>query len=122
MLKIIKNPKRKAPPLVNFNQPFTNQKLGVELIIAMNMAGREILTAPECGVAQRILVIKEKSQVFFNPVIEDNQIAPESFAFGDDDVILCIRYANYMGNERINYFKDNDGKLLQAINKLNGIK
>jgi hypothetical protein len=123
MLKLIKNPKKRPPPLVTFEKPFSNQKLGVEMLIAMNAYGRPFLTAPQCGIAQRAIAISNgPGKTYFNPTATLLETAPEDSDFAPDDAILCIRYVDYLGNGSTTYVKDNDGTILAAINHLNGIK
>jgi len=124
MLKIIKKPKKRPPPLVTFEKPFANQKLGLELVITMSAHGRSVLTAPDCNIAQRIIAVNKKGLVkaLFNPTAEIVETAPESFDFDAEDVILCITYVDYLGNDSTTYVEDNDGQVLTTIKRLNGIK
>lgn len=122
MLKIVKNPKKRPPPAVEFTAPFSNQKLGVELTICMNVNGRTVLTAPECGIAQRVLVTTQKPGTYFNPELVLNRAAPESFTCEADDTIICLKYADYIGNESVCYLIDNNHLIANAVKRLTGKK
>ena len=122
MLKLIKNPKKRPPPKVEFSAPFSNQKTGVELTICMNVNRLAVLTAPQCGIAQRILVTKQKPGTFFNPELVLENTVPESFTHASDDTIICLKYADYLGNESTCFLVDNDNSITDAVQRLTGKK
>lgn len=122
MLKIIKNPKKRPPKLTEFTAPFSNQKLGIELTICLNVNSLNVLTAPECGINQNAMVTKQKPGVYFNPKIINPSKLPESFTCSEEDNTICIKYANYLGEESYCCLTDSDGSILGAINRLNGKK
>jgi len=116
MLKIKDKPLRKPASDVTFDTPATNQKRGIEMLIALNLSSRTAVTGPDVGLDSKILVTKAKPHFFFNPAIDNLQDKQE-------DSTIHISYTNYLGNEKQIVLTDDDGEITKAIDRLhNGIK
>jgi len=116
MLKIKDKPQKKPAKDVTYSAPTTNQKQGIEMLIALNLTPRSALTGPDVGLDAKILVTKIKPHFFFNPSIKDLQKDQE-------DSTIHISYTNYLGNEKQITISDEDGEIGKAIDRLhNGIK
>lgn len=119
MLRIISNPKKNPAPDVTFESPETLKQNGVEMLIALNMTPKKVVTGPEVRIDSKILVTKEKPHFFYNPTIvldsKDLQDDPENCT-------LSISYKNYLGEERQVAITDGDDSIRKSINQLyNGI-
>jgi len=119
MLKLISKPITKLPPKLQYTKPFNNQRIGVELTMCMNINNKTRLSALECGVNERIVVLKEKPRMLFNPSINTKQSEPEEFTFDENDHIIYVCYTDYLGNERTAWLVDNDKQLTTLINQIN---
>lgn len=90
MLKLIK-PKKIKITECDFGTPFNNQKLGLEMLIALNTTDREFLIGPEVGKQIRLIVVKEKPNYLFNPSLD---------YLDDDETTPIIVFYDYMGNKQ----------------------
>ena len=115
MLSIKEKPKAKAAEKLSFEKPQQVQKLGVEMLIALNMSKRDLLTGPEVGVDSCVLVTKIKPHFFFNPSYN----VPESLNSPENDSIIEIRYQNYLGNDKKLVIDDTHKTLRTAIDIIN---
>lgn len=114
MLKIKdKRPKKSAQDVV-FDQPTVLQQQGVEMLIALNMTDKTVVTGPDFGIDAKILITKEKPHFFFNPEV----MASEDLNSVTDDSTLNMRYKNYLGNEKTVSINDSSGAIQKAVNYL----
>jgi len=116
MLRIKDKPLKKPAADVTFEAPTTNQKRGIEILIALNLSSRTVLTGPDVGLDSKILVTKAKPHFFFNPAIDNLQS-------NKDESTIHISHTNYLGNEKQTTMTDEDGEIRKAIERLHhGIK
>lgn len=90
MLKLVK-PKKTNIKEVEFAKPFLNQKLGLEMLITLNATDKDFLIAPEVGKQVRIVVIKDKPNYLFNPVLEYKD---------EDNIKDFVKFTDYLGNHK----------------------
>lgn len=124
MLRIKTSPLKKPAGDAIFESPTANQKLGIEMLIALNTSAKTVLTGPEVGVDAKILVTKEAPHFFYNPYVPDVvSLDDKDLERFIEDSIVTIRYNNYQGEEAVVTLKDDGGAIRLAINQLhNGIE
>ena len=114
MLRIKNNPQKKPAQDVTFDSPSTLKQQGVEMLIAVNMSTKTVVTGPEVGIDAKIIVTKEKPHFFFNPKVLQNE---------PKDSTIAIQYTTYQGEVSQVTLADEDGAIGVAINQLhNGIE
>jgi len=114
MLKIIEKPQKTPAQDVDYTTPTTVQKLGIEMLIALNLTTKDVITAPEVNVDSKILVTKIKPHFFFNPAILDSKQSTTD----SKDSIIHISYQNYLGKDKKIEINDADGAIRTAIEYL----
>ena len=118
MLRIKSNPLKRVPKDATFESPASNQKKGIEMLIALNTTTRAVLTGPDVGVDSKILVTKDKPHFLFNPRIVSKNLHSDAKSYK-----LDIMYRTYAGEEAEISFIDCTSEIEQAIDNLNnGIK
>ncbi len=115
MLRIKSNPKKSPAQDVTFESPAILKQNGVEMLIALNMTPKMVLTGPEVNIDSKILVTKIRPHFFFNPVISE----PKCLQSEPESSTICISYTNYQGEENQVSLADEDGSIRKAINHLN---
>jgi len=90
MLKLKDKPKLKAPSDATFESPEKLQKIGIDMLIALNVLSKTVLVGPEVGIDMKIMVLKEKPNFLYNPKLLQTDIK---------DSILTITYQDYQGNQ-----------------------
>jgi len=114
MIRIRSNPQKKPAQDVTFESPATLKQNGVEMLIAVNMTPKMVVTGPEVGIDAKIIVTKEKPHFFFNPKV---------LQFGIKDSTIVISYTTYQGESQEITLTDECGAIRQAIDHLhNGIE
>jgi len=118
MLRIKDNPLKKPASDVTFEVPATNQKQGIEMLIALNLTTRTLVTGPDVGLDSKILVTKAKPHFYFNPTITE----PKDLQTDPEPSTIHLSYTNYLGSTKEITLIDEDGEIKKAIDRLhNGI-
>ena len=113
MLRIKDNPKKSPAQDVTFESPDALTQTGIEMLIALNMTPKTVLTGPEVSIDSKILVTKARPHFFFNP---------KCLQYNSNDCTIVISYTNIQGEE-IEITMLDDGSINTAIDHLhNGIK
>lgn len=118
MLRIKKNPQKKPAQDVTFDNPQSNQRNGIEMLIMLNTTPRSVITGPEVDIDSKILVSKQKPNFFFNPVILDSNDLNSEL----QDSTLYVSYMNYQGEAIQAELQDTDGEFRKAVEYLNNGK
>ena len=104
---------KKKASLVDWKEPFKNQKLAVELIKFMQQENGIGLAAPQVGISQRLFVMytEQRYRMCFNPqllaVSKDSDLYTEGcLSFKDDyydierPTTIDVSYCDYLGNKK----------------------
>jgi len=115
MLRIKTNPLKKIPEHAKFENTEALSQTGIEMLIALNMTQKTVLTGPEVGIDSKILVTKEPPHFFFNPILSE----PKNLQSEAKSSTIAITYTNYLGEVSQHTRIDSDGSITKAINNLN---